>query len=455
MQRSAAFVVLMVIVSVAAFSGTARAQGFGVYEQSACVMARGGAGVAAPCQDASSVFFNPAGLSFDQRQIGLGAVLIGPQGDFTNSTTKNVSTLNKKWYPAPNDYVSMPIGKRLAVGFGVFAPYGLTTDWPTTSEGRFLGYKSLVQGVYLQPTVAYKVTDQLSIGVGVDITYLKVQLRQRADLSSQAFGSTTFAALGVKAGTDFADINLEGDAWHAGYHIGAMFKANDKLSFGARFLSGQKVNVKNGTITTTQISAVKADGTPYVLPISVPGVAPAGTPLDLIVKGQFTAPGKLANGQSTTTTLPLPAQFVIGVAYKATPKLLLLADYQYTRWSLFDKLPINGQYLVSAVDENYNDTNGIRLGAELSLGSKVVLRAGFDGHSAAAPDQTVTPNLPEGTRQEYTIGFGTKLTKALRFDAGYMYLHQPVRAGRTVPTGNNGEYDFKANLFSAAFSIVF
>ena len=96
-----------------------------------------------------------------------------------------MSTLNKKWYPAPNIYFSTPFGKKVAFGVGVFAPYGLTTDWPVTSQGRYLGYKSLVQGLYVQPTVAFKLNDKVSIGVGVDITYLNVELQQRVDLSPQ------------------------------------------------------------------------------------------------------------------------------------------------------------------------------------------------------------------------------------------------------------------------------
>lgn len=454
MQRSAAFVFLMVVVCALAAAGTAHAQGFGVYEQSACATGRGGTAVAAPCADASSVYFNPAGLSFDGTQIGLGAALIGPFGDFTNNTTKAVTELHKKWYPAPNVYASTPLGKRLAVGIGVFAPYGLTTDWPPAGEGRFLGYKSVVQGVYIQPTLAYKITDKVSVGAGIDLTHVKVQLKQRADLSTQAFGTTTFAALGVRPGTDFGDITLDGDAWSVGYHLGLLVKASEKVTVGARYMAGQTVSIDNGKITSTQISAVKADGTPYLLPISVPGVAPAGTPLDLIVKGQFSGTGKLA-AQDATSELPLPDQFVAGIAVQATPRLRLLADYQFTKWSMFEKLPINGQYLKSELIENYRDTHGIRLGAEFKVGEKHLLRAGFDGHGAAAPDESVTPNLPEGSRQEYTLGFGSQLSKTLRVDAAYMYLYQPERAGRTVPVGNNGVYNFKANIFNLAFSLGF
>jgi long-chain fatty acid transport protein len=458
MYRFLGMCLLGVVLGIAG-AGTASAQGFGVYEQGACMMGRGGAGVADPCKDGSGMFFNPAGLSVDKIQVTLGGVFIGPTGTFKDTSggalTGTVSTLNKAWYPVPNIYMSMPFAKKYAFGIGVFAPYGLTTDWPATSQGRYLGYKSVVQGVYIQPTFSAKINEKISVGFGVDLTHLAVELNQRVDLSTQLLPTgATFAALGVKAGTDFADVQLKGNAWHAGFHLGALFKANDKFSVGMRFLGGQKVDISNGTITTSQISAVKPDGSLYLLPISIPGVAPAGTKLDDLVKPQFASGGKLSN-QSATTSMPMPAQFVIGAAVQATPKVKLLFDYQYTNWKSFDVLPINGQYLKSEIVENYVDTGGVRFGAEFAVGAKSVVRAGIDLHGAAAPDETVTPNLPEGSRREFSIGFGSQLSKKARFDIFYLYLGQPERAGRTGAMPNNGVFDFKANLFGASMTIGF
>jgi long-chain fatty acid transport protein len=447
------------LLGIALGAGSASAQGFGVYEQGACMMGRAGAGVADPCKDGSGVFFNPAGLSVESFQLTLGGAMIGPTGTFTDTSggalNGTVSTLNKNWYPVPNVYMSMPFAKKYAFGVGVFAPYGLTTDWPTTSEGRYLGYKSLVQGVYVQPTFSAKLNDKISVGVGVDLTYLNVELRQRVDLSTQLLPTgATFAALGVKAGTDFADVQLKGNAWHAGYHFGALFKVNEKFSVGLRYLGGQEINVTNGTIATQQISAVKPDGTKYVLPIALGPTLPAGTPMDALVAPQFATGGKLSN-QPATTTLPMPAQFVIGAAVQATPTVKLLFDYQYTNWKSFDVLPINGQYLTSSLTENYGDTSGVRIGAEFAIGAKNVLRAGVDLHGAAAPDETVTPNLPEGSRREFSVGFGSRLSKRARFDIAYLYLGQPERAGRTGALPNNGVFDFGANLFGASLTIGF
>lgn len=450
MKRWSLAITVGVLGILLAVTPQASAQGFGVYEQGACAVGRGGAGVAAPCSDGTAVYFNPAGLSFEQTQIHLGSALIGPTGTFTNVGTNLVSTLKKAWYPVPNVYFSTPLGSKLAAGIGVFAPYGLTSEWPDTAEGRYLGYKSVVQGVYIQPTLAVKVSDKLSLGLGADVIYLNVQLRQRVDLSVQPITGTslTFANLGVPAGTDFADVNLNGNTWSVGAHVGVLVKATDKLSLGARVMTGRKVSINDGTIETHQIS------TKYVLPVALSPTLPAGTPIDLLVAPQFATGGKLSN-QAAKTAIPLPLQAVAGFAYQFTPRVKLMADYQFVNWKKFADLPIDGDFLDKTIVEKYRNSHGARVGTEIDLGKKTVARVGFIFHTAAAPAETVTPNLPEGARQEATLGLGHQLTPYMRLDVAYQYIRQPDRAGRSNEGANNGVYKFKANIFAAALSFGF
>jgi long-chain fatty acid transport protein len=464
MYRFLGICVLGAVLGLAA-SVPVSAQGFGVYEQGACMTGRGGAGVADPCHDGSGIFFNPASLVNDGKVMTFGSVLIGPTGTFTDTSNTamngTVSTLENHWYPVPNIYLGMPLGNRSAFGVGVMAPFGLTTQWPVESQGRYLGYKSLVQGLYVQPTYAVKLTNSLSVGVGVDVTYLNVGLRQRAELSTQPLGTTglTFGQLNlvcpasvcgtVPFGTDFADIQLKGDTWHAGYHLGVQYKSGETFAFGMRYMGGQKIDVNDGTIATDQIP--------------VPGVKiPAGggvfVPVDTALASQFAAGGKLSD-QTATTSIPMPAQFVAGVMFQVAPTVKLFADYQWTNWSKFDVLPINGQYLTSSIVESYRDVSGFRMGTEIALGQRSELRAGFNVHGAAAPDQSVTPNLPEGSRREFMVGYGARVTRNLVLDLSYMYLGQPDRAGRTyagtTAADNNGIYSFNANLLGASLSIHF
>ena len=438
----------------------ASAQGYSVYEQGACAIGRGGASVAMPCSDGSSVFFNPAGLAFVPGQtLSFGAAAIKPTGNFTNDKTGDVSMLNKRTYPVPNFYYSRGVGKTMSAGIGVFAPYGLTTDWPTTSEGRFLGYKCKVQGIYIQPTFALRLSDRAAVGVGVDLTYLNVELRQRVDLSVQQLApGLTFGAIGVPAGTDFADVELRGHSLSAGFHVGLQAKASDRVAVGFRYLSGQKVDISNGKLATKQIP------TNLATRVLLPGI-PVGTPYDAIVEPQFKDGAALENGQKGTTRLPLPAQFVVGTAIQATPSLMVLVDYQYTRWSAFDALIINKENSTNptVTVEDYGNTHGVRFGAEYTITPAFVVRGGFVVNTAGAPDQTVTPNLPEGKRYWPTAGISAKLTKRAHLDVFYLYLYQPERAGRSTDGGmakptvavNNGTFNFRANLFGAALAFRF
>ena len=418
--------------AVLAVPAPASAQGYGLYEQGACMMGRAGAGVAAPCADASAIYFNPAALAeLDTTVVSGGVVGVGPRGQFTNDRTGTVSKLNDRTFPVPSAYYAQRLG-RLHVGLGLNAPYGLASDWPTTSEGRFLGYYSSVQGIYIQPTVAARVGSRVDIGGGIDITHLSVELKRRVDLATQLIpggGGATFAALGVPAGTDFADVRLTGSAVHVGAHVGVQVKANDRVSFGARYLVGQRVPVNNGSLAPTQIM------TGRLLPIPLPGV-PAGTPLDTLLAPQF-ASGRALGPQSAKTEIPLPAQFVVGTAMQLVGgerPWTLFADYQMTQWSLFDTITItNAVAPASALIGDYRDTHGLRLGLEHKLRDGVTIRGGVDAHNAAAPDQSVTPILPEASRTEYAVGATVPLTQKLYVDFAYMYIDQANRRGRTIP----------------------
>jgi long-chain fatty acid transport protein len=174
---------------------------------------------------------------------------------FTNSTTGLVSTLNNTTIPVPAAYVAVPIGERIVAGVGVFAPYRLETDWPNSSEGRFLGYYSSIKSFYVQPTMALRLTDRVLVGGGVDITHTSLELRKRVDLSTLAIAGTpfTFGALGVPLGTDFADVDLARSGNHVGGHVGLIIKPADQFSLGARYLFREQVSITNGQVAIAQI----------------------------------------------------------------------------------------------------------------------------------------------------------------------------------------------------------
>ncbi len=443
----------------------ATAQGYGVYEHGTCAMGRAGVGVAAPCTDGSAIFYNPAGLAAPGLELRgrqtatAGVTFIMPRGAFTDAATGEQQRYKPKTYPVPHAFLTSGITDRVAVGIGVFAPYGLATEWANNSMGRFLGYHSEIKGIYVQPTVAAAVTDWLSVGAGFDYSIVEVRLRQRVDLSRQeAAPGVYFANLGVPSGTDFADLDLEGSGNGKGFHLGAIIKATDRLSFGLRYLSQQKIEIDDGEGDFTQIP------TGLVLAPNNPLGLPGGTPIDAVVAGQFADGGALAD-QGGTTELFFPWQFVLGTSFRATDRLTLHFDWQYVNWSAFEKLEINFENAgTTVVPENYEDTNGFRLGGDFAVTGKTVVRAGFLKHAAAAPPQTVTPNLPEGSRDEFTWGIGHRFSPRFGLDFAYQFIDQQNRQGRTVeplpgeePTAalNNGLYTFSAHLIGLTLTYEF
>ncbi|MDH4044246.1 MAG: outer membrane protein transport protein, partial [Gemmatimonadota bacterium] len=195
-----------------------------------------------------------------------------------------------------------------------------------------------------------------------------------------------------------------------------------------------------------------------------PFSVPAGTPLDSVVAGAF-VDGPLLN-QPGGAAITLPDQISAGVAVDVTPALTILADYSYVHWKLFDTLQVNFENtaLSSTTIENYKDTHGVRVGIDWAANDKANVRGGYIFHTGAAPATTVTPLLPEGERNEFTIGFGYAFMPQFRVDAAYQYLKQANRRGRTgeFPSGaeptldlNNGLYEFKAHLFGLTLTVGF
>lgn len=480
-MRRCALSVLCLLVGIPAL---AAAQGFGIYEQGACAMGRAGVGVAMPCADGSAMFFNPAGLAgLTGGHVTVGATLLDVQGGFTDDVFQQKSSLDDPLLAVPQVYISYGSTSKLGFGVGVFAPYGLETKWPLTFDGRFSGYKNILQSLYIQPTVAYQLSPKLSIGGGLDIVLGKVELNQRLDLAQAPIPTTlvpvppgsppaVFGQFGIAPGTDFADAHLEATKTTVAAHFGAIFKVNDRLSFGARYLTQAKFDY-SGTATFAQVP------TGLIIPATINVgllTIPAGTPIDALLAaptptglGLFDPNTGVFRTQPVITTIKNPALLTLGLAYKVATGWTLMGDYQLTWWDSFDELDITfptdaSGALSRKLFESYSNTSGIRFGAEWAKDAKWTLRGGYLYHDGAAPAQTVTPLLPEGSRNEFTGGATVKLSKTLSADLAYQYIHQQDRRGRTrealfnqpPTTGlNDGVYTFHAHLFGVSLGYAF
>ncbi len=451
------------------------AQGFGIFEHGTCTMGRAGTAVAAPCGDGSAIFFNPAGLAgLPGKHIAAGVTLIKAVGNFSDDVFGAKTDLDNPIIPVPQVYATYAVNEKLGVGIGLFAPYGLQTRWPLSFDGRFAGYDNILRTLYLQPTAAYQVTPRLKLGAGLNIVFGKVELNQRLDLAEAPLPplpgvppGATFALFGIAPGTDFANAHLEATKTAVTGHVGAIWKITDRWSVGGRYL--RHVNVRySGRAEFTQVY------TGLLIPADIPVgplTLPAGTPVDSILSGAVPPiPNVFATllADSTAhTTITNPEQVVLGLAYKVRENLTLLADYQWTRWRRFGTLVIDFDNPLTpdrTLYETYRNTNGFRLGAEWVRDAKWTFRGGYLYHDGAAPTTTVTPLLPEGSRNEVTGGAGVNVSPKLTLDFAYQYIKQNDRRGRTrepansgVPTTtlNNGLYSFTAHLFGVSFAYAF
>jgi len=457
MRRCHVWLAVGGLVALAGAPVALPAQGFSVNEHGTCAMGRAGTGVAAPCDDGSAMFFNPAGVASVPRgrtQISAGGVFIAPSGGFTQDATGLSSDLNKRVFPVPALFLTHGFTDRFAAGLGVFAPYGLTTDWPKDAIGRFSAFKSVIRNIYIQPTIAARLGKYVKVGAGFDVNLLHLELNQRVDLSEQntTTPGVTFGMLGIPAGTDFAEAKITGSKTGVGYHAGLIIEPTGEISFGVRYLSRQKIDGINGDAKFKQVSTgiLIPPGSPF---LTIPGVV-VGAPLDAILAPQF-QPGGALVAQGGATGVRLPEQLSLGVAFRPTDKLQLLFDYGMQNWKVWDEVILDFEILGTTVlPQEFKRTDSWRFGGEYTIGNSTIVRAGFLTHSGAAPDNNVTATLPEGGRTEFTAGFGTRLGGSGHVDLAYQYIDQADRRGRSREAGtpNDGIYKFKAHLFGATFT---
>ncbi|MEP6492936.1 MAG: outer membrane protein transport protein [bacterium] len=438
------------------------AQAFGLNEIGSCAVARGYAVTASPCRDASAVYWNPAAItSLSGWSISAGAAAISIKAAFLQDTTHRKWDADVPTKVIPHGFISYhsPTSKA-AYGLGFYVPYGLTSQWTTDFPGRFLAQKAALATFYIQPTFAWQLTPKWSIGGGPVIGHSSVELIQAVDLSDQLTAATgpTFGQLGIARGTEFAQVKLNGSAMAYGAQIAISGQPTPEWSLGARFLTPLEFKYDDADAVFTQTPTNLVIGGDLTPPFS------KGTPIDLLVAGQFKTGGALVN-QKVATKITHPAQVQAGIAYSGYRNWLLEGDYAWIGWKRFDVLPVTFAGPASAnsrqILEGYNNSSSIRLGVEYTIptdGWK--LRAGYVGVASAAPPETVTPLLPEQDRSYYTVGAGIPFMKTWSLDASYARIATPGARGRivdrttklnttaTADQMNTGVYTLSANVFS-------
>lgn len=372
----------LLIIASMCISTSVLSGGYRVALQGQKALGMGHTGVA--MSDSSEVvFFNPAGMSFLQKDLDItaGITLIDGVTKYQNAATNTAAESDNPIGTPINLYVSKKHNQNLSYGLGVYTPYGNTAKWEKDWPGSHLVNEIELKTVYVQPTIAYKFNDQYSVGFGPVYVIGNVEFNRNLSTSlSNANGdrsNVTVEASGV-------------NAW--GYNIGFLVKPNDKVSVGISYRSKIDLEARNEDADFQNI------------------------------------PTSLQSTFSDTTfnaDLVLPAELTIGVAYNISDDTVFAVDMNRTYWGAYDNLDIkfnNAAGTVSLNPRKYKDANILRLGVQHTANDKLTLRGGVYFDNSPIRDGFYTPETARNDSIGYTAGASYVLSERMALDLSFLYL---------------------------------
>lgn len=400
MNRPTAMLALLVLLGVFGTSTSALASGFAITEQSVRGLGNAFSGSAA-AEDASTIFFNPAGLThLSGNSVTGAAYYIFPSAIFRNqnSTTFTGAALSGNNggdggvdILVPNLYAAWDVSDRLKLGLGINSPFGLKTEYNNDWVGRYYAINSELATININPTVAAKLSDNLSIGVGINLQYADAELSNAIDFGS--IGASN--RLRTRPQAADGSVKLTGDDWSWGYNVGLLYEPNQKTRIGLAYRSPITHDLQGN-----------ADFT-------VPTVAAA-----------LTATGRFRDTDAKTV-LKLPETLSLNAFHQINPRLAATADITWTGWSSFEELRFNFDNPAepdSVTPENWHDTVRYSLGLNYSLSKAWQLRAGVAFDPSPVDEKYVTPRIPDSNRTWLALGASFTPSESLSFDVGYAHL---------------------------------
>ncbi len=429
-RTTATLAQLIVATAFAGHVGGVGAAGFALMEQSGSGLGNAYAGQAAAAHDATTVFSNPAGMSFlPGPQVAVGVAAIDVSAKFSNngSSIPALATATGS-VPGGNGgnagsviplavfYATMPVGDRVSVGIGVNAPFGLKTVYDDDWIGRFQGIKSKLTTINYNPAVAYKVTDTISIGAGVNYQFLQTELTN---------------AIATPIGEGRTALTAQDGAW--GWNLGAIFQVSPDMRIGASYRSRLNYEVK-GTVNTT-----------------------------------LAANGASLGGFSASADVILPDMFSLSAAQKFGDKWDMLADITFTHWDVLQQINIVNTANNATAQQmvvNFQNAWRLSLGLNYHVSETWTLRGGLAWDQSPVQDQFRTVRLPDNDRYWLALGASYRPSKAVTFDVGYAYIWFPttsinntqVQPGLPPAAGTstvNGEYRNFVNVLALQVSYAF
>lgn len=416
----------------------ALADGFKLSEYSSRDFGMANSGYAALASDPSTIWSNPAGLSrLDGLQVNSGAFYIYGRGEFENAGSTNAfgaplaGTEEDDLFTdkvVPNVYVSAPVSDSITLGLGVNAPFGLATEYAPDSLTRYQAVKSSLQVVDINPSVAFELNDQVSIGFGVSAQYADATLSNAINFTAVCLSqapAASCAQAGLAPQTSEGFVRVKGDDWSYGWNAGVMFEPEEGTRIGLSYRS-----------------AVNHD---------LEGEAEFGTPAGAAI---FSPVFTNTNGAAP---LDLPSEAAVSLRHEVTGALALNATVRATFWDL-QALVVNFENPAQPSSREtlaYHETIKASVGVEYAPRPDFVVRAGLAYDESPTPQDERTPRVPDADRVVAALGASWTPSDAFTLDLGYQHLFFDDAPIDSVGSGGDrlvGEFDNSADLFGVGLT---
>lgn len=371
--------------------------------------------------DASAISYNPANLAFQTNQsLVIGTTFARTETDYSTmipdfstlppTLTPFSATSDGDWNVLPNLYFSMPVGDGIVFGLGITTPYGQGISWdgfeallPPPVEGM-VPYEATAMVVDFTPAVAVKVSDTLSVGVGVDIYYSTLELKAHNGLilPSPPFPPGTHQILEVEG---------EGSGWGLGGNAALTWMPTEGHRTALTFKSGMKIDYS----------------------------------------GDFKASG--VNAGNFETTIKYPNSVGLGYGIALNEKIQLEALIEWLQWSVNDSQTLTIGSESETVRNDWDDTFTLGFGGSWLATEDLTVRAGYAYIPTPIPSETITPLLPDADRHALSIGLGYALGAHV-IDVAYTFS---IYSDRSSPVGSEapGTYEIDSDLVGLTYSYSF
>jgi len=378
--------VLAVLAPATAFSG-------GLYnrDQSASASGASNAGSVANPENASTIFFNPAGMSrLSGTNISLGAIVFeidaAGRDSQTSATRANGDPVagdgggdHVGTIAVPNAYLAHEVNDWLDVGLGFYVPYGLGFDYGDAFAGRFLGDEIELVSYAVSPSFAVNSGEGFSLGAGIDVLYADADQRNPVDFSGVE------ARFSLPRGTlSDGQAKLEGDDIALEFTIGMLWQATPETSIGLSARTGTEFNLK-GTSTITNFPALSASG---------------------LVQTNVT--------EQVEVPITIPQSLSVGLAHQWNDALKLLAGTTWAKWSDASALTVVSREKTPVAFpaeqpseeqvQSWKDTWQWRFGAVWQVAPTWSLKAGYLFDESPVTIKTRSPLTPFDDYHQVSLG---------------------------------------------------